>query len=100
MVANSWPAEGSTRCGQRMIMSSPPGSHAAHFEPIGPCGSVMTTMAFMTAYRLGLALILPAGSGRPSFRKIAIAGQKLVKADWNRLAPTKAVKRKKPGWTQ
>ena len=36
----------------------------------------------------------------PSFRKIAIAGQALVKADWKRFSPTKAVNRKKPGWTQ
>ena len=32
--------------------------------------------------------------------KIAIAGQAFVKADCSRFSPTKAVKRKKPGWTQ
>jgi hypothetical protein len=29
-----------------------------------------------------------------------IAGQALVKADWKRFSPTKAVNRKNPGWTQ
>jgi hypothetical protein len=39
-------------------------------------------------------------SERPSRRNTVMAGQAFVKADWKRFAPTKAVKRKKPGWTQ
>ena len=36
----------------------------------------------------------------PSFRRIVIIGHHFVKADWRRLSPTKAVNRKKPGWTK
>jgi RNA polymerase sigma factor (sigma-70 family) len=39
-------------------------------------------------------------SGTPSRRKMVMAGQAFVKADWKRLAPTKAVNSRKPGWTQ
>lgn len=42
----------------------------------------------------------PGASFRPSLRKIHMAGQALLKPDYSRFAPTKAVKRKKPGCTQ
>jgi len=38
--------------------------------------------------------------GTPSFLSTVIIGHQLVKADWNRFSPTKAVKANHPGWTQ
>src|SRR5450759_2879746 len=37
---------------------------------------------------------------RPAFLRIAIIGHHFENPLWRRFAPTKAVKRKNPGWTQ